>query len=148
MHIHISLAKQELQLFDDRELVASYTISSATNGIGSVEGSLCTPVGKFEIGDKIGAESEKGTIFKSRIPVGVWDGTVTDEDMVLTRIMRLNGLEEENANTFDRYIYIHGTTLEHRLGQPASCGCIHLSNDDVIDLFDRVDVGTSVVIEA
>jgi len=87
-----------------------------------------------------------GTIFKSREPVGVWDGTESDEDMVLTRILRLHGLDAENANTMSRYIYIHGTNQEALLGQPVSCGCIRMSNKDVVDLYDRVEAGILVTI--
>ncbi|MCK5091314.1 MAG: L,D-transpeptidase, partial [Gammaproteobacteria bacterium] len=43
-----------------------------------------------------------------------------------------------------RYIYIHGTAEEGRIGRPASQGCIRMRNADVIELFDLLDVGTLV----
>ena len=52
------------------------------------------------------------------------------------------------ALTLDRdEIAIHGTTNSMRasIGSAASFGCIRMYNEDVVDLFDRVSVGTSVV---
>ena len=146
MHIYISIGEQKLSLFKGSEMVAEYAISSAANGTGFDEGSYCTPTGRFEVSEKIGSNAPVGTIFKSREPVGVWDGTESDEDMVLTRILRLHGLDAENANTMSRYIYIHGTNQEALLGQPVSCGCIRMSNKDVVDLYDRVEAGILVTI--
>jgi lipoprotein-anchoring transpeptidase ErfK/SrfK len=50
------------------------------------------------------------------------------------------------VDTKHRYIYIHGTHEENRIGQPVSHGCIRMLNDDVIELFELVDVGTPVEI--
>lgn len=146
MHIYISIGEQKLRLFKGSEVVGDYVISSAANGTGFDEGSYCTPTGRFEVSEKIGGGAPVGTVFKSREPVGLWDGAESDEDMVLTRILRLHGLDAENANTMSRYIYIHGTNQEALLGTPASCGCIRMSNKDVIDLYERVDAGTLVTI--
>ena len=41
---------------------------------------------------------------------------------------------------------IHGTNRPESIGTPASYGCIRMSNDDVIDLYGRVRVGTRVVV--
>lgn len=146
MHIYVSIGEQKLRLHQGSELVAEYVISSAANGVGFQEGSYCTPTGRFQISEKIGEGEELGTIFKARKPVGVWDGLPCDDDMVLTRVLRLHGLDAENANSMERYIYIHGTNQEHLLGQPASCGCIRMANSEMIDLFDRVEQGTPLVI--
>ena len=146
MHVYVSIGEQKLRLHKGSELLAEYVISSAANGIGFEEGSYCTPTGRFEISEKIGESEEIGTIFKARKPMGVWDGTACDDDMVLTRVLRLHGLDAENANSMERYIYIHGTNQEHLLGQPASCGCIRMANNEMIDLFDRIEQGTPLVI--
>lgn len=45
-----------------------------------------------------------------------------------------------------RYIYIHGSPDEGEFGVAHSHGCIRMRNLDVVDLFDRVEVGTSVLI--
>lgn len=146
MHIHVSISEQRLRLYEGSAMVAEYVISTATNGPGFEEGSYCTPTGRFEISEKIGDGEPLGTIFKSREANGVWDGAASEDDLVLTRILRLHGLDAENANTMERYIYIHGTNQENLLGQPASCGCIRMANADVVDLYRRVEVGAPLVI--
>ena len=135
------------QLFRGDELVRTFVISTARKGVGSTPGSHRTPTGRFVIVQKIGDGMPEGTIFKSREPVGQWQpGEACDKDLVLTRIIRISGLEPDNANSFDRFIYFHGTNREDLLGTPASCGCIRLSNRDVIELHDLVEPGMKVVI--
>ncbi|CAN2533852.1 hypothetical+protein [Methylocapsa aurea] len=41
---------------------------------------------------------------------------------------------------------IHGTNEPYTIGQNVSSGCIRMMNDDVVDLYDRVHVGTKVVV--
>ncbi len=55
-------------------------------------------------------------------------------------------MESDNANTFDRYIYIHGTNQETLLGTPASHGCVRMSNPDVVEVYNLVPEGTLVEI--
>ncbi len=45
-----------------------------------------------------------------------------------------------------RIYRIHGTSEPWTIGQAVSSGCIRLVNDDVIDLYERVAVGTKVVV--
>ena len=82
-----------------------------------------------------------GTIFRSRVPLKPVDPLPPTEDLVMSRILWLDGLDEHNANTRDRFIYIHGTKHEDKIGTPASCGCVRMRNADVIELFDLVDEG-------
>jgi len=42
-------------------------------------------------------------------------------------------------DSYDRSIYLHGTNQEQLLGEPASHGCIRLSNRDVMELYDLVE---------
>ena len=146
MHIYISIGEQKLRLFEGDTLVAEYVVSSAANGIGFEEGSYCTPTGRFEVSEKIGDGEALGTIFKSRKPMGVWDGTPSDDDMILSRILRLNGLDAENANSMERYIYVHGTNHEALLGEPTSHGCIRMANADIVEIFDRVELRAPLLI--
>ena len=106
-----------------------------------------TPIGQFRIAEKIGGDSPTGTIFRSRVPLDPDQPLPHTEDLVMSRILWLDGSDEHNANTRDRYIYIHGTRHEDKIGTPASCGCVRMRNADVIELFDLVDEGTPVVIE-
>ena len=147
MKIEVSVPDQKLRLLDDDgELLQEYPCSTSRFGYGCVPESYHTPLGLFRIAQKIGHGAEAGTIFKSREAVGLWDGGPADEDYVLTRILWLDGCEDHNANTRDRYIYIHGTNQEHLIGSEASHGCVRLSNADVIDLFERVEEGVTVEI--
>jgi len=143
--LEVSIGSQRLRLWDGRRLVHDWPCSTSKFGIGSQPGSYKTPLGSFVVKEKHGADAAWGTIFKSRQPVGQWQpGMETVSDLVLTRILWLHGLQESNANTFDRYIYIHGTNDEGRIGRAASHGCVRLKNTDVIRLFDLTPVGTTV----
>jgi len=144
--IDISLKNQQLTLTRDGEQLLSFPISSSRFGIGTEEGSNKTPLGNFRIAEKIGRGAAPGTVFKSRIPLRPDDPLPETEDFVTTRILWLDGLDTENANTRDRFIYIHGTRHENKIGTPDSHGCIRMRNADVIELFDLVDETTQVVI--
>jgi lipoprotein-anchoring transpeptidase ErfK/SrfK len=144
--IEISIRNQRLTLTSDGEVVRSYPVSTSRFGIGTEEGSMKTPLGNFRIAEKIGHDAAPGTIFKARVPLRLDDPLPDTEDFVTTRILWLDGLDDENANTYDRFIYIHGTKHEDKIGTPASHGCVRMRNADVIELFDLVDETTQVFI--
>ena len=106
-----------------------------------------TPTGRFRVAEKIGGDTPAGTVFRSRMPLGPDDPPPPTEDLVMSRILWLDGLDEHNANTRDRFIYIHGTKHEDKIGRPDSHGCVRMRNADVIELFDLVEDGAPVVIE-
>ncbi len=146
-YIEVSIAKQSMKLTDEYGFVHSYPVSSAANGTGAEEGSYCTPLGNFIVSEKHGDGAAPMTMFVGRQPVGVYDvEQADDKDHVLTRILWLDGVDTDNTNTKSRYIYIHGTNQENLIGTPASCGCIRMLNDDIIDFYDRVPEGTKVKI--
>ncbi len=131
-----------------------YRVSTAAKGPGCQLGSLCTPTGKFRVARKIGDGEPLGVVFRDRVPSGeVWSADVSNplsgskEDLVLSRILWLEGIEDHNRNTKDRYIYLHGTNQEALLGEPASHGCIRFSNADIIELFGLLPEGADVQIE-
>ncbi len=128
-------------------LVRTYPVSTSRFGIGTEEGSMKTPIGRFRVAEKIGNGLPSDTVFQSRVPLKADDPLPPTEDLVMSRILWLDGLDEHNANTRDRFIYIHGTKHEDKIGNPASHGCVRMRNADVIELFDLVDVGAPVVIE-
>jgi lipoprotein-anchoring transpeptidase ErfK/SrfK len=146
LHIHVSVRHQELKLRRGRKIVRRYPVSTSRFGLGSEEGSHRTPLGQFRVSDKIGEAMPAGTIFVSRVPLKPDDPLPPTQDLVLSRILWLDGLEVHNANTRDRFIYIHGTKHEDKIGLPDSHGCIRMRNADVIELFDLVDVDTPVAI--
>ncbi|HTD00963.1 MAG TPA: L,D-transpeptidase [Chthoniobacterales bacterium] len=144
--IDVSVRDQRLILTRDGEELRSYPISTSRFGIGIQEGSMKTPLGRFRIAEKIGDGAASGTIFKARVALGPDDPLPDTEDFVTSRILWLDGVDEHNANTRDRFIYIHGTKHEDEIGTPASHGCIRMRNADVIELFELVDETTQVVI--
>ncbi len=147
-NIHVSIRDQRLTLKDDETPIRTYPVSTSRFGVGTEQGSMKTPTGRFCVAEKIGGEMPGGTIFRSRVPVNPNEPLPSTKDLVMSRILWLDGLDEQNANTRERFIYIHGTKHEDKVGIPDSCGCVRMRNADVIELFDLVDEGTPVIIEA
>ena len=145
--LHISIRSQRLTVSKDRKSIRTYPVSTSRFGIGTEEGSHKTPVGQFRIAEKIGGGMASGTIFRGRVPLMSDDPPPPTEDFVMSRILWLDGVDADNANTHARFIYIHGTKHEDKIGRPDSCGCVRMRNADVIELFDLVAEGTPVVIE-
>jgi lipoprotein-anchoring transpeptidase ErfK/SrfK len=146
-NIHISIRDQRLTLKDGEAPICSYPVSTSRFGVGTEEGSMKTPTGRFCVAKKIGGQMPSDTVFVGRVPLGPDDPLPPTEDLVLSRILWLDGLDDHNANTRDRFIYIHGTKHENKIGSPASHGCVRMRNDDVVELFELVDEGVHVTIE-
>jgi len=146
--IHVSIRDQQLTVSDNGQPIRTYPISTSQFGIGTEEGSFKTPTGLFCVAKKIGGDVPSNTIFVGRVPLDPSEAHPSTEDLVMSRILWLDGLDEHNANTRNRFIYIHGTKHEDRIGTPASHGCVRMRNADVVELFELVDEGTPVVIEA
>jgi L,D-transpeptidase YbiS len=146
--VEILVSEQRLRLREAGTVRLCCAISTSKWGLGSEPGSNRTPTGRFRIAEKHGDGAPAGTIFKSRRPVGRWRASspVRPDDLITSRLLWLEGMEPHNANTYQRYIYLHGTNQEHLLGTPHSHGCVRLANDAIIELYDLVPVGTEVVI--
>ena len=141
-HLIVSPDDQSLRVMRGARCIREFTVSTAALGTGFVKDSYRTPTGRFRIVETIGDGMPYGTVFKNRVATGLWQpGTSATEDLILTRILRLDGLDADNANTLERCIYIHGTNREDQLGTPASHGCIRMSNADVIELCAMVAPG-------
>ena len=150
--LKISIKKQTLDLFEKANdgtllLIVSYPISSSKFGLGTEPDSNKTPLGNFFIEEKIGDGEPERMIFYRREATDTIASLSSEIDHVLTRILWLGGLDPENNNTHDRYIYIHGTNQEDLIGTPASHGCIRMRNADMIALFNIVEVGDRVEIK-
>ena len=158
LFIEIDISLQRLYLVDNSTIISSYPISSSKYGEGSKQNSFKTPLGSHMIKEMIGDQVPKNTIFISRINTQreakiIHDQENSDNDYVTTRIMWLDGLEDgknkgKGVDSYNRYIYIHGTHEEGLIGQKASHGCIRMFNSDVIELFNVVKKGTKVYIRA
>ena len=150
IELRVTISRQTVEVWRGSLLLQSYPVSTSKFGIGNEEGSFRTPLGRFEICEKYGEEQALHTIFKARKPIGKWnpDEDTRGADLILSRILRLNGLEEKNANSFQRYIYIHGTNHEDKIGSAASNGCVRMTNRDIGELYDLVPLWTPVLISA
>ena len=127
---------------------AYYPVSTSRFCLSDQPGTYGTPEGKLEIAEKIGGGLPAGAVLKNREPTGeVLPVDAPGRDPVVTRILWLRGLEARNSRAHDRYIYIHGTPEERRIGVPASFGCIRMRSKDVIALYDAVGAGARVFIE-
>ena len=152
----VNIRAQILYIYVNTECVAEYPVSTSRFGVGQQIDSFKTPLGVHCVKEKIGENAEFAEIFESRkrsheianIEVGP---DSTDKECITSRIIWLSGLEEDfnlggDVDSYQRYIYIHGTHEEGLIGQPASQGCIRMKNQDVIDLFDQLEVNSLVII--
>lgn len=149
----VDTGAQTLTYYKGATAEAVFGASTSRFGIGNSEGSYKTPRGLHRVAEKIGDGAPPRTIFSSRENTGVvWEDGMDDENQILTRILRLQGLEAgvnagDMIDSYDRYIYIHGTNKEDLIGTPFSHGCVCMRNEDIIALYDMVDVGTYVYID-
>ena len=157
-YLVIDIALQTLSHYRCGELIKQYSVSTAKNGVGSTEGSGQTPLGRHTIAAKIGAKSPLNSVFVGRVATGeIYDKKLgenyPERDWILSRILWLDGCEEGHnkgsnecgiCDTYQRYIYIHGTPDTEPMGTPLSHGCIRMRNEDVAILFDQVEEGTVV----
>jgi hypothetical protein len=151
----VRLGPQTLQYFRTRKLVKSYAVSTSKRPPSNVKDSLGTPRGLHEIAERVGDGQPPGMVFKSRVPTGrhfsEFPDAGTNLNLITTRILWLRGLEAGvnlggDVDTHARYVYIHGTNHEDRLGQRLSAGCVLMRNLDIVELYDLVRVGDQVFI--
>ena len=155
--IKVSIDEQRLQYLESGHIVMDVAVSTAANGPGEIMHSECTPRGRHRIRAKIGAGAAENTVFVGRRASGeIYTPELKQQhperDWMLTRILWLSGLEPGKNRLGDRdsmrrYIYIHGCPEEDAMGMPSSHGCVKMRNSEVIKLFDRVPVGTRVLIQ-
>ncbi len=149
----VSVARQKLFGIEGGRVRFVYSCSTAARGVGNRENSHRTPLGWHTVDERYGDGLPAGAIFRERkYTKKIWQPhQATAKDMILSRILWLRGLEPgvnlgKGIDSHDRYIYIHGTPAEEKLGTPASMGCIRLSNNNVIELFEMAPSGTRVLI--
>jgi hypothetical protein len=155
--IKVSIDEQRLQLLQQGKVVMDVAVATAANGPGEIQHSECTPRGWHRVRARIGAGCAPNTVFVGRRPTGeiynpALKAAEPERDWMLTRILWLSGLEPGRnrlgeVDSMRRYIYIHGCPEEDAMGVPSSHGCVKMRNDEVIDLFERVPVGTKVLIQ-
>jgi hypothetical protein len=152
--VWVSVEEQRMRLIENGRVIWEAPCSTAANGVGAEANSNKTPAGWHVVKEIIGRDAAWGQVFKSKKKTEqIWrPGDKTEEDLVLTRVLLLDGLEEGknkggNVDSYSRCIYIHGTNDEASIGTPRSHGCIRLTNDDVIKAFEKMPAGTAVLIK-
>lgn len=154
--VFVDSSLQKMFVLDNQIKLCEYLISTSKYGLGCEQDSFMTPLGAHKIAKKIGNKAKLNEIIAGRIETGeianiIYEEKSSDLDLILTRILWLQGLENDKncgvgIDSFQRYIYIHGTHEEGLLGMPASHGCVRMANADVVKLFEKVDEGTFVYI--
>jgi L,D-transpeptidase catalytic domain len=151
----VRISTATLQFYRGSVLFKSYAISTSKRPPSNVKNSLGTPRGLHEIAERIGAGQPPGVVFKSRISTGrhfnEFPESSSDDNLITSRILWLRGLEPDvnrggDVDTYERYVYIHGTNQEHRIGGPLSAGCVVMRNADIVELYDHVRSGDQVLI--
>ena len=150
-----SVMDQRINLYLNGKIVKAYPMSSSKRESSCKEDSLGTPWGLHEVCEKIGSGEDSGTVFVGRVSIGLryWEceKEKRDGNLITTRILRLKGLQDGvnlggRVDTYNRYVYVHGTNHEDRLGTPSSSGCLQMGNRDVSELFDFVALRTHLFI--
>ncbi|MCL2219978.1 MAG: L,D-transpeptidase [Chitinispirillia bacterium] len=150
--VFVDTASQTLFRYKEGALALTCRVSTSRFGIGNKDGSYMTPLGLHRVEHKIGDSAQPWTIFESREDTGViWTEGMNEENQILSRIIRLRGLQPgvnagPGIDSYERYIYIHGTNNEKMIGTPMSHGCVCMKNDDVINLYNMIEEGTLVYI--
>lgn len=135
------------------KIFKAYQVSTSERPPSVVENSFGTPTGWLRVAAKIGNGEPAGMVFKGRVPQGYcWPEASPEEQqkaLITSRILRLTGCEDgwnagPGRDTWERYIYLHGTNRPHRIGEPQSAGCVLLKDEEIIHLFDEIPVGTLV----
>jgi hypothetical protein len=151
----VRLSTQTMQFYRNGELVCAYPVSTSVKPPSNVQDSLGTPRGLHEIAERIGGGQPAGMVFKGRQSTGRHFSEHEDNgNLITSRILWLRGLEPgvnagvsetgEVVDTYKRYVYLHGTNREDRIGTPQSAGCVLMTNREIVDLYDEVRVGDQV----
>jgi lipoprotein-anchoring transpeptidase ErfK/SrfK len=152
--LEVDIDKQKMRVFDNDKLIKEYIISTGKKGVGEEAGSEQTPRGLHVIRAKFGGNRPANSVFVGRRATGeIYEPSLRekfpDRDWILTRILWLGGLEmKKNRGTMGRHIYIHGAPDDVVMGVPGSRGCVRMRNQDIIELFECVPVGTKILIKS
>ena len=144
--IVISVRDQRLAVLEEGKAISTFFVSTSRFGVGDAPNSYKTPLGLLWVYDKIGDNLPEGAVIKNRTATGeVIPANARGRDPIVTRIIWLKGLFGAD-HAFERCIYIHGTPEESSLGHPSSYGCIRMRSEDVRKVYDKVSIGTHVLI--
>ena len=154
--LFVSVKEQKMYHIVENTIVKEYLVSTAKKGVGNQKNSDMTPHGLHYIKEKYGSKTPQngrmiGRVFYGQIAKIYYDTTSSKTDDITSRILWLSGMEKDinkggNVDSYNRYIYIHGTSEEGKIGTPASHGCVRMLNNDIIELYAKIKIGTKVLI--
>src|SRR5207302_8542702 len=145
--IIVSVPDQQLAVIDHGKVISKYAISTSKFGLGDGNGTYRTPLGTLFVSAKFGDHLPPGAVIKNRAPTGeIVNANAPGRYAIVSRVIWLRGMEQQNSGARDRCIYIHGTPEERRIGTPASFGCIRMRSRDVIALYDHAHIGMHVTV--
>ena len=150
----VVLGEKIMQHWHGEELVSQLPVSHSRRPLSCQQDSLGTPWGLHEVAEKHGGDQPAGMVFKGRKPTGQrWQDLPANDQtcLVTTRILRLRGLEPglnygPGVDSFDRYIYIHGTNHPDKFPENISAGCLTMLDEPLIDLYEKIAEGSHVFI--
>lgn len=145
----VSVAEQVMVTFEGSQPRRMFHVSTSRFGTGGKRGTYLTPLGHLEVVEIVGQGLPVGAKLKARQHTGeIVPVNAPGRDPIVTRVLRLRGMEWRNRWTLERAIYIHGTPEESKLKTPASYGCIRMGSADIIALCQWVKAGARVDIVA
>lgn len=127
--LYLDQSEHALQLWDAGTLVGEWTVATGARGFG-------TPTGEYAVGEKRenptwGNPAPDG--WGRHMPAFIGPGPANP--------LGVRAINWEGT----AHIRFHGTADEASLGTDASHGCVRLSNDDVVELFDLVQPGALII---
>lgn len=152
----VPLSEKILTHYHLRKPLARYPFSFSKKPPSTQQDSLGTPWGLHQIGAKIGHDEPPGTVFIGRQSTGyTYHNAPADQqhrNLVTTRILRLRGLEPglnagPGVDSWDRFIYFHGTNHPDQFPTNRSAGCLLLRDPDLLRLFHTLPTASHVYIQ-
>jgi L,D-transpeptidase YnhG len=125
VRVILDLGKRRIFLYSGEQLVADYPVAVGKPGWE-------TPIGSFQITHKVRNPVWESPMDGTRIPPGP-DNPLGDRLLVFAKMAK-------------GFAGIHGTTNESLIGQAVSHGCVRMRNRDIRALFEKVQVGTPVLV--
>ncbi|NES21128.1 MAG: L,D-transpeptidase [Symploca sp. SIO3E6] len=122
----LKLSERRVYFYQDDQVQASYPVAIGRSGWE-------TPTGSFEVIQMVSYPTWEHPFTGELIPPGA------DNPLGVRWI----GFAVKGEN----YIGFHGTPNEELIGQAVSHGCVRMRNEDVVSLFEQVEIGTPVMVE-
>lgn len=126
-HIVLRLGERRAYVYQGEEVLASYPVAIGTS-------QTPTPTGTYEVFQMV-----EDPVWQSP-----WTGKITEPGPNSALGLRWIGF----AQMSNGIIGFHGTPTINSIGKAASNGCVRMYNHDVVDMFNRVGMGTTVIVEA